>query len=118
MQAGVPEHLVYKHWNQHRDAACFQYIIKVRPGRLSKPPPDETPILPSEWSFYAHRWGGTWSFCSVPALRRTSTLCSQFTIFTCFGDIYQKNLQFNPMFNWLLHYTLESLLLAEACIVA
>jgi len=41
-EAGVLERLVYKHRNQHRGAAYFQYLLKVRPGRSSTPPPDET----------------------------------------------------------------------------
>jgi hypothetical protein len=50
-EAGVLERLVYKHRNQHRGAAYFQYLLKVRPGRsstalhlLMKPP-----IPLSEW---------------------------------------------------------------------
>jgi hypothetical protein len=42
VEAGVLERLVYKHRNQHRGAAYFQYLLKVRPGRSSTHPPDET----------------------------------------------------------------------------
>jgi hypothetical protein len=31
-EAGVLERLVYKHRNQHRGAAYFQYLVKVGPG--------------------------------------------------------------------------------------
>jgi hypothetical protein len=31
-EAGVLERLVYKHRNQHRGAAYFQYLVKVSPG--------------------------------------------------------------------------------------
>ena len=50
-EAGVLERLVYKHRNQHRGAAYFQYLLKVSPGRFSTPPPDETshPAALSEW---------------------------------------------------------------------
>jgi len=57
VEAGVLERLVYKHRNQHRGAAYFQYLLKVRPGRgSSTPPPDET-SHPAERvaSFYARR---------------------------------------------------------------
>jgi hypothetical protein len=41
-EAGVLERLVYKHRNQHRGAAYFQYLIKVglllRPARTPHPP--------------------------------------------------------------------------------
>jgi hypothetical protein len=40
-EAGVLERLVYKHQNQHRSAAYFQYLIKV--GRLLLRPVHLTP---------------------------------------------------------------------------
>jgi hypothetical protein len=45
-EAGVLERLVYKHQKQHRGAAYFQYLLKVRPG-CSSTPPDDTSYLPS-----------------------------------------------------------------------
>ena len=48
-EAGVLERLVYKHRNQHRGAAYFQYLLKVRLLlRPARPPP---PPFSGEWLF-------------------------------------------------------------------
>ena len=46
-EAGVLERLVYKHRNQHRGAAYFQYLLKVRlPLRPARPFPH---FFSGEW---------------------------------------------------------------------
>jgi hypothetical protein len=86
-EAGVLERLVYKHRNQHRRAAYFQYLLKVSTAS-PHPPQGYLDDLHLGWRLArvltrgecpcvcARRWGGTWSCCSVPASPTSSTPCA------------------------------------------